>query len=842
MTHELILTSVAQGLDPNDHGFCPVAVDSAISLRIVQHLATLSNYRRLVAASDTSAHQNPIAYSHFILPGSIEHVVSRVADAGIDYQNQPNILAHHVVLEGMETTPEGPAWLLALPNFHLTEWKCPALQFTRGRPIPTLTTPPSLTRRQQIARQRRWLDPQKMSLVGMVDTQSESYRAAVQNNDEQAALAAHPTTPCPGWNELTGDPGWGGILAETAFTGQPVVLFYNPNQNILPLFVEALALLPLYSSWRVTFCTYFTELPETIPCQWKGVLAGSEEAKRLAKDANNLVLDLTIPLGEALVEKYVDFARHGQEYMLPVDAEEYITSLINADTKPYEDTKSEGDKQKVLPESTPSQVSLPPPQPIQLPERRTGLSELFLRRASRFQFYLLYSIMFVLVLVLLVLAIDQSGNFGILQRLQKWNQVSSLITDEPEQEPEPISPLDAEAQLPLDQVGGNIIVEPEDTRKIFAENRDKQRAPLALFWESFDIPEFLAINFPTLQDNHNFIDPPEKKTFVELCPLHPFGSALELLFIPLFELPKMTVHTRRNLDVLPNLVWQVEAIDTETHECTPMFQFQLTESGLEMNWQLEGLNPQHLYETILSSLGFLQLCVVESPESARQIPLFVPERTEPIKVSDLAALSGTETPEFVIELPFASVLWQRIFAEMDPQRTLRLEVWAEPEGDWVRIVPSPSSSEFRAEVRTSQTVGKPTESGETVFVKIEIPFVTSAALGRIVWKGGEYAERLQSEEELIESKKKELDEKIKRLDRLYNENDRQSYAKYNTELETLNLQLMGIKSIRDKLPAAYKELGQNESTCFHYSLFLEAAEGKRKLPILITVRKNPDGF
>ena len=849
MTHELILTSVAQGLDPNDCGFCPVAVDSAISPRIYQHLLTLNGYRHLVATSAVSPRLSPVAYSHLILPGEIEHVLSRVADAGTDYQNQPNVLAHHIVLDGMDASPEGPAWLLALPGFHFAEWKGLPLRFTHGRPIPTLTIPPSLTRRQQIARQHHWLDPQKMALSGSVDTESEAYRAAVRSNDEQAALAAPPTTPCPVWKELAGDPGWGGVLAETAFTGQPVILIYNPDQNILPLYVEALALLPSPSSWRVTFCTYFTGLPDTIYCQWRGVLAGSNEAKQLAADLNNLVFDLTAPMGEPLAGKYVDFARHGQEYMLPLEAEEHAASLANADTKPYDDTNPDTDKLNPPPPSPPpTEPALPPVQTIRMPRKRVGLSELFLRKTSRFQFYFLYCVMFILVLVLLVLAID--SRFGIIQMLQHWNRVSILAPDEPA--PAIESKLDADAELEqgakaeseLEQIVPEIVAEPEDARKTFEERKEKQKLPLLQFWKSFDVPEFLTINFPDVQNNQ--IDVPEKTTFAELKSLQPYGSALELRFIPLFELPTMTVETSLDVDALPHLIWMVNAIDSETHEGTPMFLFQLTESGFEMDWQLEGLNNQYLYDTILSSLGFLQLNVTDVPETATLIPLFAPVTAEVMEVSDLAGLVEMETSEYIVDLPFASELWQRIFAEMKPPKTLRLEVRVEPKGDWLRIEPS-SVSEFHAEIRTSQQAGKPTESGETVFEKITVPFVATASLEKIVWKGGECAERLHSERENIKKFTAGLEKKIEQLkakifDGKGDAADRNERETCEAELKRCDSRLKEIESILGKLPDAYKEIGQNESARFHYEVFLEAETGNKRLRILTTVSRTPDGF
>ena len=841
MTHELILTSVAQGLDPKDHGFCPVAADSEISPRVIQYLTALSGYRHVAAELDQSSQWNPVAYSHFILPGELEHVLSRVAGTGVDYQGHPNTLAHHVVLERMECPAESPAWLLALPCFHLSTWNGSPVRFSQGRPIPTLTNPPSLTRRQQIARQFRWLDPQKIALTGLVDSEASAYLAACQNNDGQITLSTPPTTPCPAWKELTGDSGWGGVLAETVFTGQPVVLIYNPEQNILPLFVEALALLPEYSAWRTTFCTYFTGLPEETPCQWKGVIAGSEEVEPLIKDLNNLVIDLTVMLGEAPSGKYVDFARLGQEHMLPQDIEECaaVGIVANMDTKSYDipeqKTKKTNKLETLLDPAPIKEPHLFPPK-IQLPPKHGGLLESLLR-SSRFQFYFLYSIMFALVLFLLVLAIDQAGDFGIVQSVRNWNQQTAFVPPdewEPEPKPENIVEWEVQAETDLEQMEQEIFTELETSRKTFEEHRAEQREPLLLFLESFDVPEFLAINFPTVQNNH--INIPEKKRFDELKPLHDFRAALELHFIPLFELPSIKIETSLIVESLPDWVWRTSAIDNETNLVTPMFHFQLMETGLEMEWQPEGLNNQHLYDTIFSSLGFLQLSVTDMPESAIEIPLFVPVETTPMKVSDLANLSEQDPPEHVIDLPFASELWQAIFATMNPPRTLRFEVRAEPEGDWIRIE-SPSESQFQAKVRTGQEAKKLTESGD-IFENIVVMFAAEASLEKIVWKGDEYAERLRAEQGNIRSLKEELENKIGQLETRIFDGDqsvRQERDAFRIELRDCDLRLGSIESILEKLPAAYREISENESGHFHYSVFLGSESTKRPLLIFRTV-------
>jgi hypothetical protein len=289
-------------------------------------------------------------------------------------------------------------------------------------------------------------------------------------------------------------------------------------------------------------------------------------------------------------------------------------------------------------------------------------------------------------------------------------------------------------------------------------------------------------------------------------------------------------------DSLPNWVWQVETIDVETDFSTPMFHFQLTEDGLEMDWQQEGLNNQHLYETIFTLLGFLQLSVAETPETATQIPLFAPKKAEVMKASDLAELADTQPPEYVVELPFASDLWQRIFAEMNPARIILLDVWAEPAGNWVQMH-SLEESEFSIEVRTSQQIGKQTESGETVFENMGIPFSVDASLERVLWKGDKYVDWLCTEDADIKSTKEDLGKTIEQLQIKVFEGDagaRTEREQHETELRALNLRLKEIESILEKLPEAYKEIVQNETWKFHYSVFLGCPKGDKTLLILTT--------
>lgn len=264
MSQELIYTSAPKGLKPGTRGFCTVVSTQQMSAPLAERLESLSGYRHLFPPNDVQAHFNPVIYSHLILPigGRKHHVLSRIADAGLDYTQRSNKFVHHVVLDAAELPRGGPAWLLMQPGFMQSNWDGEPKLLSTGRRAPDGFAPPAA---------------------------------------------------CRQWQALTGDAGWAGALAETA-TGpslRPACLLFRPGQNLLPLVAEALALLPIEQRWQVTFSTWFTKLPPGVECQWRFLLAGSPEAKAALRQPHALVLDLTSPQPNAGASAMVIAARTG---------------------------------------------------------------------------------------------------------------------------------------------------------------------------------------------------------------------------------------------------------------------------------------------------------------------------------------------------------------------------------------------------------------------------------------------------------------------------------------------------------------------------------------------------
>jgi hypothetical protein len=188
-------------------------------------------------------------------------VISRISDYGLDYSQRTNKLAHHIVVDA--PLPNcGPAALLADPSIMRTQWD--------GNCI-NVPTPPALS-----------------------------------------ATALEPA-PCSTWGAITGDAGWGGVLANAWLnpSSKPIFVVFSEDQSVqvLSLIEEAIALLPPAKRWQATFGTYVTNLPPDVECKVRCVVAGSEEARMAS--ARGVVINLTQAIEPAPQSEAVLAARNG---------------------------------------------------------------------------------------------------------------------------------------------------------------------------------------------------------------------------------------------------------------------------------------------------------------------------------------------------------------------------------------------------------------------------------------------------------------------------------------------------------------------------------------------------
>jgi hypothetical protein len=243
---------------------------SGMAKNLADRLEALSGYRHVFSPNDPQAHLNPVAFSHLRINvgGLPYHVLSRICAAGLDYTQRSNKFVHHVVLDRKELVAGGPAAVLATRDFMQSAWEGEPRVVGVGRPPPAAPAPAAI---------------------------------------------------CRTWQRVAGDAGWAGVLAESAAgpSSRVAALIFEPGTDTLALVAEALALLPPALRWQVTFSTYYTKLPPEVECQWRFVLAGSPEAKALARSPQTLTIDLSSPLGRAPDGPWAEAARTGEALALP---------------------------------------------------------------------------------------------------------------------------------------------------------------------------------------------------------------------------------------------------------------------------------------------------------------------------------------------------------------------------------------------------------------------------------------------------------------------------------------------------------------------------------------------
>lgn len=264
MSHEMIYTSAPAGLRLGTSGFCTVCASEDIPAGLQQQLEKMSVYRHVVPPGSTVKATNPVCWQHVLVnvDDVCYSVLSRIADAGLDYQQRLNYLAHHIALPRRDCPTGNPATALMQPRFMEHRWDGEV----------------------------RHIDVGKLPATG----------------SSKPAIAEM-------WRVQTGDAGWAGALAEsfTMKPAKPCYLFYDLGTNVLPLFQEALALLPREKQWQVTFSTYYQGGMEGVQCAWRAVLRDSVEARQLIP-GKQLVIDLA-NAGQAPDTPWTSFARTGQK-------------------------------------------------------------------------------------------------------------------------------------------------------------------------------------------------------------------------------------------------------------------------------------------------------------------------------------------------------------------------------------------------------------------------------------------------------------------------------------------------------------------------------------------------
>lgn len=247
MAREIVITSVPRGVKLGRTGFQVAMQTAGMRDDVAAVLEKMAGYRHLSAGSGA----NPVCYFHRVartVAGQM-HVLGRIIDAGVDFSNRSNKLAHMVVLEAADLSAvaaASPAAVLAAIEGRLAStW--PGGPEERRQPFALAGIPPS-----------------------------------------QPAV-------CGLWQQVMGDAGWAGVIAERAVRNEPTLLI-GPDSSpascrrMLALFAEALAIVPPAKRWSVTFDTTTLVADGVL---WRGTYAGSPESQ--VAQPGVLIVNLSAP-------------------------------------------------------------------------------------------------------------------------------------------------------------------------------------------------------------------------------------------------------------------------------------------------------------------------------------------------------------------------------------------------------------------------------------------------------------------------------------------------------------------------------------------------------------------
>lgn len=261
MPRELVYTAADEGVDGLRGCLCYAGASSdALSNKLLlQNLLAINNYQELYKAGDPRANNNPIGFSHYRFNAGARDcsVISRIGPAPL-YANRTNFIANHVILDDNEKAKAGPAW--AIKNFKF---------------------------RDQWSSQNGRLDNPRL-LIGSLDPQTCNY-----------------------WKSISGEPGWAGWLAERAQSGKHTTVLYPTLSDPMNLIQEAIALLPEYQRWNITFSTYYTLGGRGPNCTLRFIPldADSLAAPFYDKTFHDGVLNLARSLGSVPAGALVNLAR-----------------------------------------------------------------------------------------------------------------------------------------------------------------------------------------------------------------------------------------------------------------------------------------------------------------------------------------------------------------------------------------------------------------------------------------------------------------------------------------------------------------------------------------------------
>ena len=322
MAQQLVFTSTPQGLEPGRSGYCTVASHKDLRHRLVRELERLSVYD--FGQQTASAHSDICIFRKMPLGSEEYYVLTKICDAGLDYTNRTNYLAHHLVLDGFEiATCPSPAEIFLNWDGWLRTWEDGPRYFGEEEAI-TLT----------------------------------SYKSS-------------NLIPCQGWLQMTNDPGNAASLISPEMI-KPIVIEGKPeNSNtLLTLFAESSALLKIsLDAWDFSFTTFLQGNDDTKTFSWIGI-TGQPAGEKLKQGGIRNYLDITRGTGSATVlsdpidPNFEQLARKGPEKITAKKKPSTVTKV------PFSDQELQ--RAKI---SAPVAASATPAGSTVIPQQSTGSSK-----------------------------------------------------------------------------------------------------------------------------------------------------------------------------------------------------------------------------------------------------------------------------------------------------------------------------------------------------------------------------------------------------------------------------------------------------------------------------------
>ncbi|MFP6855054.1 MAG: hypothetical protein VB980_04665, partial [Opitutales bacterium] len=265
----MIFTSTPQGLEPGRTGFCTVARHRDLRSRLVRELERISVYEFNLEPNAEKAKIN--SFRRFELGTEEFFVLTRIRDAGLDYTNRTNYIAHHLILDGLEiAVSPSPSEIFLQWTGWLDMWEGSA----------------------------RWFEDSEM-----IDLSS---------------CKMPGLCPAQNWQSVTGDGGNAAYLvAEKA--KRPILLEVLPGQEegLLPMFAESCALLSMpMEAWQFSFTTYLQDTDNARDFAWVGG-RGQPSTERLKQNGAPNHLNFTAfdqrSIRDPMDEKLTLIAREGRK-------------------------------------------------------------------------------------------------------------------------------------------------------------------------------------------------------------------------------------------------------------------------------------------------------------------------------------------------------------------------------------------------------------------------------------------------------------------------------------------------------------------------------------------------